>query len=661
MIELIGQEGTPEHDAATSIRDALIKTWPGIESTPKEDEHVKIASRVKLSGQKVSDIDIVLVGQLKPNRFIVPRAGAKDADGNSLVSTKVRVKSFIAAIEVKDHSAENMVVEAGGVRVKYHDGWKSATEQNEQQRYALVQYLRDATGVNPWVHRCLMLRGIHELPKDRGIPRPTSGAVPALFDATSLLVAMASVNGIRKLGGGHTISSGDEALLEGILADSLLTPLTPSSLDRKRMDRIAARPTEARELAGLLGKTRIHLRGNGGTGKTVLLLQSAYEAFQGHGKRSLVLTYNTALAADIQRTLALMGIPGDGEAGGISVRTVMSFIYGWLNKLGVVQGDDRGGFDEYESKCAEALGYIAEGAIKRSDIDALKASHPTELFFDGILVDEAQDWPQVEADLLVALYGTQSIALADGLSQLVRGAPTDWTAHSGGSTNTEGQRSLRDGLRMKANLAKFANALAGEAGFQWRVTPNKQAPGGRIIVAYGNYASMDALQKDLLRAAIKAGNQPIDTLHCVPPSTIHQQDGKRHSDLGHAFASIGWECWDAVDELTRRTFPRSVMALRVVQHESCRGLEGWTTVLDGLDEFWELKRKQALADLASGTHPEVVDPGLHSEAVAWRWCMIPLTRPIDTLVITIRDKSSPLARALERVALDFPDVVELAT
>ena len=655
MIELIGQEGTPEHDAAIAIREAFIKTWPGIEATPKEEEHVKIASCVKLSGQKVSDIDVVIVGQLRPNRFIVPKSGAKDADGNSLVTTKVRVKSFIATIEVKDHPPENIIIEAGGVRVKYRDGWKSATEQNEQQRYALLSYLRDATGVNPWVHRCLMLRGVHELPKDRGIPRPTSGTVPALFDATSLLVAMASVNGIRKVGGGHTISSGDEALLKGILSDSLLTTLTPSSLDRKRMDRIAARPEEARQLAALLGQSRIHIRGNGGTGKTVLLLQTAYEAFQEYGKRSLVLTYNTALAADIQRTLALMGIPGDGEAGGISVRTVMSFSYVWLKKLGVVQSEDNSCLEEYEAKCCEALRYIEEGTISQDDIAALKATFPTELAFDGVLVDEAQDWPQAEADLLVALYSAKGIAIADGLSQLIRGAPTDWTANVSANGHDVGQRSLRDGLRMKANLAKFANALAEEAGFQWHVTPNQQAPGGRIVIADGNYAAMSDLQRDVLSAAIKAGNQPIDTLHCVPPSTIHRQDGRRYSDLGNAFLSNGWECWDAVDEVTRRSFPRSVMTLRVVQHESCRGLEGWTTILDGLDEFWSLKYAEGLLD---GQSRGIVDPHLHASAVAWRWCMIPLTRPVDTLVIILRCRDNELARAIDSIACTLPDIVE---
>jgi hypothetical protein len=39
--------------------------------------------------------------------------------------------------------------------------------------------------------------------------------------------------------------------------------------------------------------------------------------------------------------------------------------------------------------------------------------------------------------------------------------------------------------------------------------------------------------------------------------------------------------------------------------------------------------------------------------------MIPLTRPIDTLVITLRKKTGPLAEALERVASELPDIVEL--
>ena len=48
MIEVMGEPGNAEHDAALLIRDALIRTWPGIDASPAGEDHVKIASRVKL-------------------------------------------------------------------------------------------------------------------------------------------------------------------------------------------------------------------------------------------------------------------------------------------------------------------------------------------------------------------------------------------------------------------------------------------------------------------------------------------------------------------------------------------------------------------------------------------------------------------------------------
>ncbi|WP_309085784.1 DNA/RNA helicase [Chelativorans sp.] len=656
MIEVIGEPGSPEHEAALLIRDALMRTWPGIEATPASEDHVKIASSVKLSGQKVSDVDVVVVGFLAGRRYIIPKAAIKDADGNSLLGAKVRVKSFVAAIEVKDHSASSMQIVAGGVSVKYKEGWKSATDQNDAQLYSLRQYLRETTGTNPYVYRCLVLRGIDELPRHRGIQHPQAGAVPAKFDASALLMAMATVGELRKHGGEYVISSGDDETLQRVLSSSLLTPLVPSNLDRRRMDRIAARPLEAREIAELLGSERVHIRGNGGTGKTILMLQAAYEAFQTRGIRSLVLTYNTALAADIQRTLALMGIPGDGEAGGIRVRTVMSFMHSWLFRLGIVEAGEPD-FGEYEEKCAEALRYFEKGALQPDEVARAISADPLDLAFDAILVDEAQDWPQPEADLLARLYGPGKIALVDGVSQLIRGRPTNWQGQLAVESSQAKAKSLREGLRMKASLCRFLNAVAEEAGFQWHVTPNKQAPGGRVIVANGDYARLHDVQHEILREAIRAGNMPLDLLHCVPPDAISIDGGVRLSQLARAFAANSWETWDAVDEATRRSFPRSTASLRIVQYESCRGLEGWATILDGLDEFWSLKHASARSD-PTASSGSLMDLDAHAKAVAWRWCMIPLTRPIDTLVITLRNKSSDLARVVRTVSSSMCEVVE---
>ena len=48
-----------------------------------------------------------------------------------------------------------------------------------------------------------------------------------------------------------------------------------------------------------LGARRILLKGRGGVGKTVILLQMAYRAYDRSGQRSLILTFNKALVADM--------------------------------------------------------------------------------------------------------------------------------------------------------------------------------------------------------------------------------------------------------------------------------------------------------------------------------------------------------------------------
>ena len=54
----------------------------------------------------------------------------------------------------------------------------------------------------------------------------------------------------------------------------------------------------------------------------------------------------------------------------------------------------------------------------------------------------------------------------------------------------------------------------------------------------------------------------------------------------------GYSVWDGVDPDTRHSFPKNIEQLRVVQYESCRGLEGWTVVNLSFDEFYNVKRNR---------------------------------------------------------------------
>lgn len=655
MIEIIGSEGSHEYEVALKIRDALVEQWPGVDKSPASDEHIKIKPNAKVSGYQVSDIDVVVGGIFNRARHFVVRKPIKDRDGRSVAGVKARVQNFFCAIEVKGQGSEGVSIEGDEVNVRYKGKWKSATEQNVKQVHALKNYL-EHQHIDLFVYRCLVLDGVDQLPKVGPATRPEAGAVASTFTAGELLASMVGVNGIGKWGSEYVMSSCRSDIARKALEAPIFQQVVPTRLDRVRMDRVASRRDEAERLAALLGKQRVHIRGHGGTGKTVLMMQAAHLAYQLHGRRTLVLTYNIALAGDIRRLLVLLGVPSSSEGGGVEVRTAMSFIYAWFSKLGLNTIENS--LDQYDERCNECLRMIEGSAVSRDEIDKLIEEDADTLGFDAIIVDEAQDWPQPEARLLVALYGGERVSVADGREQLLRGKPTNWS-----KTLEKGQvaeeKALVRCLRMKRNLGVFANAVARLAGLNWQVEPNDEAAGGKVIIVLGSYADGAELVAKLLSEAKAAGNDEVDFLHCVPPSNVVEDPSGRRSRLAIALEGLGHLTWDGVNEAVRRDFPRSTNVFRVLQYESSRGLEGWTTVLEHLDDAWEYKERDWLAEREEADTNAPSDPARAARMAAWRWCMIALTRPMDTLVITLSKEASPASEIILQAARENPDFVDI--
>jgi hypothetical protein len=168
------------------------------------------------------------------------------------------------------------------------------------------------------------------------------------------------------------------------------------------------------------------------------------------------------------------------------------------------------------------------------------------------------------------------------------------------------------------------------------------------------------LQNELIEAAKSKGNAEIDFLHCVPSSNIKEHEGRRQSKLIQSFIKSGREVWDGTDPLSRKDFPHRPSQLRVVQYASCRGLEGWTVILEDLDHYWS--EEFGLHVPHSGSEdemPSFVDPVKAAEDFAWQKVLIPLTRPMDTLVISLADIESVCSKVLLDMAARMPDVIEV--
>ena len=202
---------------------------------------------------------------------------------------------------------------------------------------------------------------------------------------------------------------------------------------------------------------------------------------------------------------------------------------------------------------------------------------------------------------------------------------------------------------MKANLALFVDELASELGLQnWDLEPNPEANGGRVIIVEGDLASDTELYKQLSTEAAELGNYPIDLLACVPPSMVNHGETQANSVPGHTLIAAGIEVWDASDIDVREYFPTDRNAIRILQYDSCRGLEGWTVINFGFDEFWDYKFNQGM-EAPPSMDDEMASPEEVATTFASRWAMIPLTRAMDTLVINVSTRSSQIKTALAQV------------
>jgi hypothetical protein len=213
---------------------------------------------------------------------------------------------------------------------------------------------------------------------------------------------------------------------------------------------------------------------------------------------------------------------------------------------------------------------------------------------------------------------------------------------------------------MKAGLANFCNAVAAKLGLgTWKVSAHAEAPGGRVIILEGDPFADPALYQGILSAGRSAGNHPVDMLGCVPPQLVERDgDGKAVGSLaGKRLSDLGVEVWDAVVAVTRTGYPLSPAEFRVVQYDSSRGLEGWAVFLWGLDDFYDYKVGEWQANAPAGASD--ADP--QASLFAARWLMIPLSRAIDTLVIQVGRRFSPLKAALREVADACQDFVEWRT
>lgn len=628
-----------EYKGAEHIGKIACNYWPEIENSEKI--RLDLFPSVQCFGQNPQDVDLlVFYADYRPTEMLFKTKNEK------------KIHSFCATVEIKSHSPENVRFEGSQCSVIYNGERHNVTSQSESQKYSVKEYInKNSSGFNPpWIVNLIWLTRVNSsyLPNiDTNIL-----GMDVSWEHILEVVAMLAGAGVH---GNNIATFSTRKYLDNVLS-IFSKRLEESKLDRKRLETLTKSILDRtkQQYAEKLGKQLLIFRGRGGTGKTVRLIQIAYQAYDELGMRVLILTYNKALVADLKRLLTLKHVKDTIGEESVVIKTIHKFMYEWLLALGVIkkQGDF---ITNYEQHKQEAISLLKVGAISQKDLDDARANASRDLSWDLILIDESQDWPISERDLIYQLYGHNKVIIADGVDQFVRGVDRiDWRE---GINRSESQVvPLTKSLRLKAALCQLVGHFAEQIEYEnWNLEPQPESHGGKVVVIVGQVLSEEFYRR-LVATAKSDGNRPIDILLCVPPTWVEEIGGQRRCKVTKIFKEWGWDVWDATNPVLRDEYPTSLDQFRIVQYGSCRGLEGWVVVCFGLDEFYEHKKSNAeISDIEK--YKLYYEEEVAIAEYAKRWLMIPVTRAIDTLVIHVSSETSYVGNVLKELHTKYPEDV----
>jgi hypothetical protein len=258
------------------------------------------------------------------------------------------------------------------------------------------------------------------------------------------------------------------------------------------------------------------------------------------------------------------------------------------------------------------------------------------------VIDEAQDWPEDERDLLYATFGRERLVIADGVDQLLRrDVPCDWI---GGSKKRQ-IVPLKKALRMGSSLCHFIAAFAQEIGEQWTQDSNDDFRTGEVTILEGLYTR--EFHESVMKRHADAGNQPVDALFC----TASRGESAAES-LAETLRSWDLRVWDGTQSQVRDSFPTASEEFRIVHYRSCRGLEGWTVVCLSFDTYYDECLR--IAKLSKPT--DLTSPEEHALRLAAAHLLIPLTRSMKHIVLQL-DRRGSIYDICKKLQVQFPDVI----
>lgn len=636
-----------EYQAAKKLKRIITDSLP-----QKTNGEIVLFSSATLIGQAVKDIDLMMIGRLQ--NYTV---NAEFSDGDKgFIRDSVEIASFCTTIEIKSHDATGISLNGTDFYVSYGKGKHCVTLQSNNQKIAAMNFFNKTISFSPFITNIIWFtqvtqESLNTLCKTGNGTRMISNVIGNEFDFSELMQLLIYQRRPARMGGAYVFDSNNACSVDDIQRALMLFSRTKDSigdLTRKRIEQISSKAFRNNTLIDTEGKVSIY-RGRAGTGKTVGLIQTAIRLVDEEQSRVLILTYNKALVSDIRRLFALAELPDMFEDQCVHISTMHSFFFRLVNSTlynNKLSGDKF--LQKYDSIMNEFRQFLEDS----DSVELVKelCRESTALDWEYLLIDEAQDWNNTERDVILSLFDKGRIIVADGGQQFVRNVdPCDWSV-----VKDRNNVKLKYCLRQKENLVKFLNIYTERSNILGgKILTKGEMPGGKVIIV--NKKDIMDVIKSQMQNLKDAGNTAYDLLMLVPPMLVSKTTGDNKFILKQNFENEGIFVWDGTCERTREEYSIDMDEIRVLQYDSARGLEGWTVICMAFDAFLENKEQNYIDGDVDSLLLET--PEERKNKYLYNWAMIPLTRAIDTLVITLEDEQSTTGKLLKEISKDYPDFV----
>lgn len=668
-IEIIGDRVENEEYYAGEYLDKMFKAY----FNNKNDINGKILIKpnFRAPGEKREDIDIVVWMRFENFREKFATKHQYKEDDETIISTNktlspIFINSFLFAIELKSHNRDGVCFSSTEVRVKYKDKYSSVTEQNEQQSYSLKNFIeKNAKGLNksPYINRLIWLRSFDKQAKTPfgcNVVNVLFGdfsfktLIETTFNQNPPFKAVNSNLSYTAYFDRDEDANTDESIEKVLLYYDKVFFSKQGTLTRRKLENLVQRELDKtnKERIDEIGFKTTIIQGVPGSGKTIHLLHLAYHLAKQKGKRCLILTYNIALNADIDRLSLLSGFKDDPSSATVGTNTCMrlmrKFFIAWgvyeeapaeLNQNERIKYIKNNFLDNYQNLLKELNSYLNEGLLTDDEINKTKQKID-ELNWDIVFIDESQDWYPEERDILYKLYGANNFIIAYGSHQLIRQLePIDWSK----GTQLAPPINLGQSFRQKMNLCLFINEFSEKIDFNRRIGINNELNGGGVLVFTRRYNIED--YKTQLKYCVKeCKNAAYDLLILV---------NNKNDIFLNGLLEQGVPFHDGTNNKLKDKYPSNTDASRLYNYRSCRGLEGWIVIAQHLDLFIE-EEYSSKTEARKGLSLEET----RQEHIA-NWLYMIFSRAIDRLIITLKNPNTEYSKIILKIAeeKDYAEIV----